>query len=88
MLETPFRTKQWNKVLITERALSNLWMQMCEFNVILNEKTVLKDVVYAKTDGNNVIVKNVLGEAKEFKNCNITEVDVNTTRLVLTELKT
>jgi predicted RNA-binding protein len=61
---------------------------MCEFNIILNEKTVLKDVVYAKTDGNNVIVKNVLGEAKEFKNCKITEVDVNTTRLVLAELKT
>ena len=61
---------------------------MCEFNIILNEKTVLKDVVYAKTDGNSVIVKNVLGEAKEFKNCKITEVDVNTTRLVLAELKT
>jgi predicted RNA-binding protein len=87
LLETPFRTKQWNKVLITERALSNLWMQMCEFNVILNEKTVLKDVVYAKTDGNNVIVKNVLGETREFKNCKITEVDVNTTRLVLGELR-
>ena len=61
---------------------------MCEFNVILNEKTVLKDVVYAKTDGNNVIVKNVLGETREFKNCKITEVDVNTTRLVLGELRT
>ncbi len=49
---------------------------------------MLKDVVYAQTDGNNVTVKNVLGEAKEFKNCKITEVDVNTTRLVLAELKT
>jgi predicted RNA-binding protein len=61
---------------------------MCEFNIILDEKTVLKDVVYAKADGNNVIVKNVLGETKEFKNCKITEVDVNTTRLILAELKT
>jgi predicted RNA-binding protein len=60
---------------------------MCEFNVILNGKTVLKDVVYAKTDGNKVIVKNVLGEAKEIENCMISEVDVNTTRLVLTESK-
>jgi predicted RNA-binding protein len=60
---------------------------MCEFNVILNGKTMLKDVVYAKTDGNSVTVKNVLGEAKEFKNCKITEVDVNTTRLVLAESK-
>jgi predicted RNA-binding protein len=61
---------------------------MCEFNVILNGKTVLKDVVYAKTNGNKVTVKNVLGEAKEFENCKISEVDVNTTRLVLTESKT
>jgi predicted RNA-binding protein len=60
---------------------------MCEFNVILNGKTVLKDVVYAKNDGNKVIVKNVLGEAKEIENCMISEVDVNTTRLVLTESK-
>ena len=61
---------------------------MCEFNVILNEKTMFKDVVYAKTEGNKVTVKNVLGVAKEFENCKITEVDVNTTRLILTELKT
>jgi predicted RNA-binding protein len=57
---------------------------MCEFNVILNGKTLFKDVVYAKTEGNNVTVKNILGEAKEFKNCKITEVNVNATRLVLT----
>jgi predicted RNA-binding protein len=60
---------------------------MCEFNVILNGKTQFKDVVYAKVEGNNVTVKNILGEAKEFKNCKITEVDVNATRLVLTPLK-
>jgi predicted RNA-binding protein len=57
---------------------------MCEFNVVLNGKIQFKDVVYAKSDGNNVMVKNVLGETKEFKNCTITEVDVNSTRLVLT----
>jgi predicted RNA-binding protein len=56
---------------------------MCEFNVILNGKTLFKDVVYAKIENNNVTVKNILGEAKEFKNCKITEVDVNATRLVL-----
>ncbi len=57
---------------------------MCEFNVVLNGKTEFKDVVYAKSEGNNVVVKNVLGEAKEFQNCVITEVDVNQTKLVLT----
>jgi predicted RNA-binding protein len=60
---------------------------MCEFKVILNGKTLFNDVVYAKTENNNVTVKNILGEAKEFKNCKITEVDVNSTRLVLTALK-
>jgi predicted RNA-binding protein len=57
---------------------------MCEFKVILNGKTVFKDVVYAKTEADNVTVKSVLGEAKQFKSCKIVEVDVNATRLVLT----
>ena len=60
---------------------------MCEFNVIFNGKNQFKDVVYAKAVGNNVIVKNVLGETKEFKNCTITEVDVNSTKMVLTIVK-
>ena len=60
---------------------------MCEFNVILNGKTVFTDVVYAKTENNDVTVRNIMGEVKEFKNCEITEVDVNSTRLVLVALK-
>ena len=60
---------------------------MCEFNVILDGKIQFKDVVYAKMENNNVTVKNILGETKEFKNCKITEVDVNSTRLVLAAMK-
>ncbi len=60
---------------------------MCEFNVIVNGKVEFKDVIYAKVNGNTVIVKNIIGEAKEFKNVKITEVDVTTTRLVLAEIK-
>ncbi len=56
---------------------------MCEFNVILNGKTLFKDAIYAKTEKKSVNVKNVLGETKEFKNCRITEVDVNSTKLIL-----
>jgi predicted RNA-binding protein len=56
---------------------------MCEFTIILNGKTAFKDAVYAKMESNNVIVKDVLGKSKEFKNCKITEVDVNSTRLIL-----
>ncbi len=61
---------------------------MCEFNVVLNGKTQFKDVVYAVTKGNKVTVKNVLGETKEFVNCTITEVDVNSAKLVLSSIKT
>ena len=41
---------------------------MCEFNVILNGKTVFKDAVYAKSENKSVTVKDVLGEPKVFKN--------------------
>jgi len=56
---------------------------MCEFNVILNGQVQFRDVIFAKVDGLNVTVRNILGEAKEFKNCRIIDVDVPNTRLVL-----
>lgn len=60
---------------------------MCEFNVIRNGEVLFKDVVYARINGDNVVAKNVLGEKKEFINCKIAEVNVNTTKLVLTAAK-
>jgi predicted RNA-binding protein len=60
---------------------------MCEFNVIVNGKIQFRDVIYAKMDGENVVVKNILGEAKEYKGYKIVEVDVNTAKLVLVPLK-
>ena len=56
---------------------------MCEFKVILVGETVFKDAVNAKAKGNGVSVRDILGQSKEFKNCRILEVDVNSTRLVL-----
>jgi predicted RNA-binding protein len=58
-------------------------MSMCEFKVVLNGETVFKDVVHAEVKGKSVTVKDVLGQWKEFKNCRILEVDVNSTRLIL-----
>ena len=78
-----------SKALITRTELyseNGEEITMCEFNVILNGKTQFKDAVYAKVEGNNITVKSILGEAKVFKNCNIIEVDVNATRLVLAPL--
>jgi predicted RNA-binding protein len=60
---------------------------MCEFNVILDGKTQFRDVIYAKVEGDKVIVKNILGQAKEFKDCKIIDVDVPNTRLVLAAIK-
>lgn len=60
---------------------------MCEFNVVFNGEILFKDVVYAKTEGDKVIMKNVLGEVKEFENCQINEVNVNTAKLGLGTVK-
>jgi predicted RNA-binding protein len=56
---------------------------MCEFNVIVDGKIHFRDVIYCKVDGTNILVKNIMGEAKEFKGYRIVEVDVPNTRLVL-----
>ncbi len=56
---------------------------MCEFSVLLQEKVVFGDAVYAQADGNKVTVRNVLGVSKTFENCTIEEVDVQSERLVL-----
>ncbi len=53
----------------------------------MDGKTQLKDVIYAKVEGDNVTVKNIMGEAKEFKGCKIVDVDVPNTRLVLAHIK-
>jgi predicted RNA-binding protein len=59
---------------------------MCEFNVILNGKTEFRDVIYSKAEAGNVIVKNILGQAREFSGCIIVEVDVPNARLVLAQV--
>jgi len=61
---------------------------MCEFRVLLEGKKVFEDVVFAKTDGNTVILKDVLGASKIVKDCRIMEIDVGSERLVLSPIKT
>jgi predicted RNA-binding protein len=60
---------------------------MCEFNVLLNGKSIFKDVYYAKSENGNVFLKNVLGETKQVPDCTITEVDVNSAKMVLISTK-
>jgi len=56
---------------------------MCEFTVFLDKEIVCRDIVYAKTEGNKVLLKDVLGAIKIIENCKIVEVDVSSERLVL-----
>jgi len=60
---------------------------MCEFTVILNKEIVFKDAVYAKVENDHVILKDVLGNSKQFDDCKIIEVDVNNTKMVLASVK-
>jgi len=60
---------------------------MCEFSVLLKEKIVFKDAVYAKVEGSKVTVKDVLGHSEVFENCKIVEVNVNSEHLVLSTTK-
>ena len=56
---------------------------MCEFTVFLDKRIVFRDVVYAKIEGNKVLLKDVLGVVKMLENRKIVEVDVSSERLVL-----
>jgi predicted RNA-binding protein len=60
---------------------------LCEFSVLLQDKVVFGDAVYAKADGNKVTVRNILGVSKTFEDCTIEEVDVQSERLVLKPAK-
>lgn len=59
---------------------------MCEFKVLLDGDMVFRDVIYAKMESDTVFVRDVLGESRKFKNCRIVEVDVGSTRLVLSSV--
>lgn len=66
---------------------SRFWVrEMCEFDVIVDGKIVFKDVIYAKVEDGKVAVRNILGELREYRNHRIEEVDVNSTRLVLSAI--
>ena len=60
---------------------------MCEFNVIVDGKVQFRDVIYSKVEGEKIIVRNIMGEAKEFNGFKIVEIDVPNTRLVLSPIK-
>ena len=56
---------------------------MCEFKVLKKGEVVFKDAIYAKAEGNDVTVRDVLGMSKTFENSRIAEVNVAEERLLI-----
>ena len=61
---------------------------MCEFKVILDGAQVAEDVVYARAEGGNVVLRDILGKSITLKDVKIYEVNVLTTRMILTRTRT
>ena len=61
---------------------------MCELKVIVEKEIAFENVIYAKSIGNRVVVKDILGKSMEFKNHTITEVNITKEQLVLSPTKT
>jgi len=60
---------------------------MCELKVIIDKSIVFENVIYAKAVENKVIVKDIMGNSKTFKNHTITEINIPKVLLVLSPTK-
>lgn len=58
-------------------------IELCELSVFIKGENVFKDVIYAKADGNRVILRDVLGASKVLEDCKILEIDITSERLIL-----
>ena len=56
---------------------------MCELTAILEGEKVFESVVYVKASEGKVLLRDVLGESKEFSNCYVEEVNIGKELLVL-----
>ena len=56
---------------------------MCEFKVYLDGEKVAEDVIYASVEGRRVTVRDILGKPTVLEGVKIVEIDVATTRMVL-----
>ena len=61
---------------------------MCELKVIIENKIVFKNAIYAKVTENKVIVQSIFGQTKEFQNHTITEVNITKEQLILSKTNT
>lgn len=60
---------------------------MCEFKVYLDGEKVAEDIVYAKIEGSQVTIRDILGRPTLFEGTRLDELNVMTTRLLLSRIK-
>ena len=53
----------------------------------MDGRKVFDDAVYVKLDNGKITIKNILGEMMQLDNCQITEVDVTSEKLILRSLE-
>jgi predicted RNA-binding protein len=56
---------------------------MCELKIISDNAVVFENAIYAKAINNNVLVKDIMGKSKEFKNHRIIEVNIARETLII-----
>lgn len=61
---------------------------MCELKVIVNKILVFENAIYAKTVGDKVVVRDIMGKSKEFKNHTIAEINIAKEQLILSPTNT
>jgi predicted RNA-binding protein len=61
---------------------------MCELKVIIDKAVVFENAIYATTTEDSIVVKDILGKSKEFKNHVIKEVNIAKEQLILSSKKT
>ena len=59
---------------------------MCEFKVFLDGKQIMEDVIYAKIEGNKILLKDIIGDEISIENATIIEVNVPYTKMILRHL--
>jgi len=60
---------------------------MCEFKVFLDGEKVAEDIVYARIEGDKVTISDILGRPTVFESTRLDELNVMTTRLLLSRIK-
>ena len=60
---------------------------MCEFKVFLDGEKVAEDIVYARIEGDKVMIRDILGRPTIFENVRLDEMNVMTTKLTLSRIQ-